>query len=115
MDEKTDAEDLKPTLLVVLEAEGEAEAIIENAKKHAEDIINRAKKDAEEIINKEIKMEIRKRIEGLKKELEDRLGEYEKKELEKNSAFINKISKTIENNKENIIDEIIKVVLRRGK
>ncbi|MCC6017654.1 MAG: DivIVA domain-containing protein [Candidatus Verstraetearchaeota archaeon] len=115
MDDKKDAEDLKPTLLVILEAEREAEIIIENARKHAEEIINKARKDAEEIINKEVKMEIHKRIEGLKKELDDRLEEYEKKELEKNSAFINKISKVVENNKEKIIDEIIKVVLKRGK
>ncbi|MCR6623317.1 MAG: V-type proton ATPase subunit E [archaeon YNP-LCB-024-027] len=45
---------------IILEAEREAEIIIENARKHAEEIINKARKDAEEIINKEVKMEYEK-------------------------------------------------------
>jgi len=115
MARKLDTEDFKSTLLIILEAEKEAEAIIENAKKRAEEIINKAEKDAEEIMNKEIKIEIHKRIEDLRKDLENRLRKYEKEEQEKVSAFINKISKTIESNKESIINEIIKVVFKHGK
>ncbi|NHV11945.1 MAG: hypothetical protein HA488_01890 [Candidatus Verstraetearchaeota archaeon] len=106
---------LKPTLLTILEAEREAETIIENAKKQAEEIINKAKKDAEEMINKEVKVEIYKKIDILKKESEHRLREYENEELERNYAFIKKISKMIEDNKESIINEIIRAVLKHGK
>jgi len=115
MARKLDTEDFKSTLLTILEAEKEAEAIIENAKKHAEEIINKAKKDAEEIMNKEIKIEIHKRIENLRRDLENRLREYEREEQEKASAFINKISKTIESNKESIINQIIEVVFKHDK